>query len=52
VTTLIGGETVPAREKGEDDVSCVDANLIGSKMEKKITLSIQLVQMDGEDLNQ
>jgi hypothetical protein len=51
VTTLVGGEAVPAREKGEDDVSCVDVNLIGSKMEK-ITLSIQLIQMDGEDLNQ
>jgi hypothetical protein len=36
------------RGKGGDDASWVDANLTRSK--KKFTRSIQLVQMDSEDL--
>jgi hypothetical protein len=50
MTTLTGGEAAPRREKRGDDVSCVDTNFTGLKNEKKITRSIQLVQMYGEDL--
>jgi hypothetical protein len=39
------------REKGADDVSRADANLTGLK-NKKITQSIELLQMDGKDLKQ
>jgi hypothetical protein len=31
VVTSAGGEVTPGREKGGDDDSCVDANLIGPK---------------------
>jgi hypothetical protein len=48
----VGGEAAPGRGKGGDDVSWADANLIGPKNEKKSTRSIQLLQMDGEDLKQ
>jgi hypothetical protein len=48
---LIGGEAAPGREKGADDVSRADANLTGLK-NKKITQSIELLQMDGKDLKQ
>jgi hypothetical protein len=50
--TLVRGEPAPRREKGEDDVSWADVNLIGSKNKKKSTQSIQLLQIDGEDLKQ
>jgi hypothetical protein len=44
------GEATLRREKGGNDVSWADANLTGPKNEKRFTQSIQLVQMDGEDL--
>jgi hypothetical protein len=31
---LVGGETAPRREKGGDDISWADANLIGPKIKK------------------
>jgi hypothetical protein len=34
VTTSTGGEAVPEREKGGDDVSWIDANLTRKKMNK------------------
>jgi hypothetical protein len=52
VATLVRGEAAPGREKGGDDASCTDSNFIVIKSEKKITQSIQLLQMDGEDLKQ
>jgi hypothetical protein len=52
VTTSAGGETAPGRGNGEDDISWTDVNLFGSKKLRKFTWSIQLVQMDGEDLKQ
>jgi hypothetical protein len=51
VTTSVGGEVAPGKGKGGDDASWVDVNLTGPK-NKKITWSIQLVQIDGEDLKQ
>jgi hypothetical protein len=44
------GEASPKRGKGRDDVCWADVNLAGLKMKKKITWSIQLLQMDSEDL--
>jgi hypothetical protein len=34
VTTSVGGEVAPGREKGEDDASWADANLTVLKMKK------------------
>jgi hypothetical protein len=45
VATSAVGEAAPGRGKGE-----ADANLTRPRNEKKITRSIQLLQMDGEDL--
>jgi hypothetical protein len=52
VTTSDGEEAAPGRRKGGDDTSWTDANLTGPKNEKKYIRSIQLLQMDGEDLKQ
>jgi hypothetical protein len=53
VMTSAGEETTPGRGKEVDDVSWVDMNLIGLKNEeKKFMHSIQLIQMNGEDLKQ
>jgi hypothetical protein len=38
--------------KGRDDAYWADANLTESKKSRKSTWSIQLLQMDGEDLKQ
>jgi hypothetical protein len=43
----VGGEVAPGREKGGDDASWADTNFTGLKNEER---SIQLLQMDGEDL--
>jgi hypothetical protein len=51
VAMLAGGEAAPGREKGAYDVNRAHANLTGPK-NKKITQSIELLQMDGKDLNQ
>jgi hypothetical protein len=45
-----GGEASPERGKGGDDVCWADTNLAGLKNEKKIMWSIQLLQVDSEDL--
>jgi hypothetical protein len=52
MATSAGGEVAPWREKGGDDVSWADANLTGLKKWRRSTRSIQLLQMDGEDLKQ
>jgi hypothetical protein len=52
VATSAGGETAPERGKGGDAISWTDVNLSGSKKLRKFMWSIQLVQMDGEDLKQ
>jgi hypothetical protein len=38
VTTLARGEAAPEREKGGDNVSWFDANLIGQKIKKIYTV--------------
>jgi hypothetical protein len=48
--TSAGGEVAPERGKGGDDAA--DADLTRPKNEKKITWSIQLIQIDDEDLKQ
>jgi hypothetical protein len=49
VITSAGGEATPGREKG-GDASWADMNLLGQKTKKKNIRSIQLLQMDDEDL--
>jgi hypothetical protein len=39
VATSIGGEATPGREKGGDDVSWADVNLIGPKIKKIHTVN-------------
>jgi hypothetical protein len=51
VATSVGEETASGRGDGGDDVSWDDTNLIRLKI-KKITQSIQLLQIDDEDLKQ
>jgi hypothetical protein len=51
VAMLAGGEAAPGRKKGAYDVNRAHPNLTGPK-NKKITQSIELLQMDGKDLNQ
>jgi hypothetical protein len=48
MTMSAGGEMVVGRGKGGDDTSWTDINFTGLK--KKFTRSIQLLQIDGEDL--
>jgi hypothetical protein len=50
VMTSAGGGAVPERGKGGDNISWADVNLTGPKNKKKFTQSIQLLQLDGEDL--
>jgi hypothetical protein len=52
VMMLVGGEAAPGRGKEGDDANWADTNLTGPKNEKKIIRSIQLLQMDDEDLKQ
>jgi hypothetical protein len=52
VCTWVRGEVALGRGMGGDDASWTDTNLTGLKNEKKSTRSIQLLQMDGEDLKQ
>jgi hypothetical protein len=52
VVTSTGGDAAPGRGKGGDDISWADANLTEPKNKKKSTLSIQLLQMNGENLKQ
>jgi hypothetical protein len=47
-----GGEAAPERRKEGDDASWADVNLIGMENKKKFTQSIQLLQMNNEDLKQ
>jgi hypothetical protein len=49
VVTSVGGEVTSGRGKGGDNASWTDVNLTGSK-NKKSTRSIQLLQIDDEDL--
>jgi hypothetical protein len=44
-----GGEVAPGRGKGGHDASWADMNLTRQK-KRKFTWSIQLLQMNGEDL--
>jgi hypothetical protein len=52
MVTSAGGEAALERGKRGDDDSWADVNLTWSKNEKKSTRSIQLLQMDDEDLKQ
>jgi hypothetical protein len=49
VATSVEGETAPGRGKGGDDAVGLTRILLGQKI-KKIHASIQLLQMDSEDL--
>jgi hypothetical protein len=51
VVTSVGGEVALGRGKRGDDISWTDANLTWLK-NKKIMWSIQLLQIDGEHLEQ
>jgi hypothetical protein len=51
MTISSGGEAAPGRGKGGDDASWIKTNLTRPK-NKKNTQSIQLLQMDGQDLKQ
>jgi hypothetical protein len=42
----VGGDATPERRKGGNDTNWFDANLTGPKNEKKITRSIQLIQIN------
>jgi hypothetical protein len=48
----VRGESTLGRRKGGDDTSWGKTGIIGSKNEKISTRSIQLLQMDDEDLKQ
>jgi hypothetical protein len=50
MVTSAGGEVALERGKRGDDDSWADVNLTWSKNKKKSTWSIQLLQMDDEDL--
>jgi hypothetical protein len=52
VTTSVRREAAPGRGKEGCGDSWVDANFTGPKNEKKLTRSIQLLQMVAGDLNQ
>jgi hypothetical protein len=52
VATSVRGEATPEMGKGGDDTSWDDANFTRPKNKKKFTRSIQLLQMDSEDLKQ
>jgi hypothetical protein len=49
--TSAGGEVASRRGNGGDDVSWVDVNLTEKKY-RKFTQSIQLLQIDAENLKQ
>jgi hypothetical protein len=50
MTTSAGGEAAPGRGKGGDNTNWAAKNLTGPKKLKKFTWSIQLLQLDSEDL--
>jgi hypothetical protein len=53
MTTSVGGEALPGREKGGDDANWIDTNLTGPKNDKNSRGQFNCyIQMDGKDLNE